>query len=75
MEQKNFSYEVIRTKIRDSDGYAIISQDGEVNAFYPIYIYLAEQVNKPDTVEISIDFFRHIAILQNQGAQIIFKVQ
>lgn len=73
MKQNKIIREVFRTNMHGMDGYAIMSPDGEIDKFYPALIRPPQQIGCTDTAEISTEFFLYIALLQNQGIQVVFK--
>lgn len=73
MKKTQITREVIRTKMRGFEGYAIMSQDGELDKFYPACIREPKALGCTDTAEISTEFFVYIAMLQNRGVRVVFK--
>ena len=49
-------------------GFGVFDECGELDKFYPARIN-----DLFDTVEISTEFFQHLAMLQNLGVSIVFK--
>lgn len=73
MKKKTIIREVYLGRWPDAEGISITDPDGELDKFYPCRVHPAEQPGCCDTLEISVEFFRYIAMLQSRGVKIIFR--
>ena len=73
MKKKTIVREVYRSNWNDMDCMMIADPDGEIDHAYPCLIRPAEQPGYCDTLELSAEFFRYIALLQSRGVKIIFR--
>lgn len=73
MKARKMIRTVRMTTMFNTNGYGVFDECGELDKFFPVCINATESIDRFDTVEISTEFFQHLAMLQNLGVSIVFK--